>query len=64
MPEKVDDGGMLVSPKSPVEIASAIYMIASDEPFRQSLIRKYYEIIGPYVKEELDKMLMKIINII
>jgi glycosyltransferase involved in cell wall biosynthesis len=64
MPEKVGDGGMLVDPKSPVEIASTIYTIASDEPFRQSLFKKYHEVIGPYVQEKFDKTFMEVINII
>ncbi len=62
MPEQVGDGGILVDPKSPVEIASAIYKIASDEPFRQGLIRKGYDVIGRYGQADFDKTLLKIIN--
>lgn len=62
MPEQVGTAGLLFDPDSPEEIAECIKKIWCDKELRQEMIRKGYDKVNKWKREDFAKKIQKIIQ--
>lgn len=60
--EQVGDAGILVDPKIPEEIGSAIYRVWTDKALRKRLVKGGYGMINKWTREDFSNRLQEIVN--